>query len=203
MLSFCGRKTPEEYMEKEIQWYDSMDLSVEEIGKHAKIWMKCACEDRYINSNYGYLIYHPGNFRQYKFCLETLQHTPDSRRAIMIYTRPSIQIEHNIRGMSDFICTIAHQFFIRFGKLISVVEMRSNDCVFGMMNDFAWFATVQERLLKNLQEQKYPELEMGELIYIANSWHLYERHFDMLDTICEGTFFYILFYSIDKHGNRL
>ena len=41
---------------------------------------------------------------------------PDSRRALIIFTRPSIWLEYNADGMSDFICTISAQVFIRNGK---------------------------------------------------------------------------------------
>jgi thymidylate synthase len=63
--------------------------------------------------------------------------------------------------------------------------MRSNDAIYGFFNDFAWFATVQERLLNDLRET-YNDLEMGSLVHIANSFHVYERHFDMLDKMVSG-----------------
>ena len=43
---------------------------------------------------------------------------PDSRRAQMIYNRPSIWVEYNDEGgKSDFICTNAQTFYIRDGVL--------------------------------------------------------------------------------------
>ena len=44
----------------------------------------------------------------------------------------------NCQGMSDFICTNAVSYMIRDDELISVVQMRSNDVVYGYKNDYAW-----------------------------------------------------------------
>jgi thymidylate synthase len=85
-------------------------------------------------------------------------------------------------GMSDFICTLAHHFFIRDNKLHSVVNMRSNDAIYGFFNDFYWFATIQQRLLQDVNKF-YQEVEMGQMYYNANSFHVYERHFNMLNLI--------------------
>ena len=137
MLEFNGRKTPKKYVQAETEWYDSMDLSVEEIGKSASIWNDICDENGFINSNYGYLCFHPGNHCQFQNATKELKSNPDSRRSIIIYTRPSIQYEYNSGGKSDFICTLSHQFMIRNNKLQSVVQMRSNDAVFGLFNDLA------------------------------------------------------------------
>ena len=143
------RKSPQKYIQKEIEWYDSQDLSVKEIGKHAKLWFNICTKDdaQEINSNYGYLIYNVKNFSQFDNTLKELQKNPFSRRAIMIYNRPSMHYDYNRNGMSDFVCTLGHQFFIRNNKLISIVEMRSSDMWRGYISDLFWFATVQERLL--------------------------------------------------------
>jgi len=181
-ISVKGRKTPKKYIQKELDWYDSQSLDVTEIGKTAKIWLDVSSKDNKINSNYGYLIYSDENFNQYENCKKALIENASTRRAIMIYTRPSMQVEYNKDGMSDFICTNYHHFFIRKGKLHSIVSQRSSDAIFGLMNDYPWFAEVQQRLLKDLQEF-YPELEMGFLQMNMDSLHVYERHFDLIQKI--------------------
>ena len=76
--------------------------------------------------------------------------------------------------------TLSHiPHFIRNNKLISIVEMRSTDFWRGFFSDFPWFATVQQRLLNDLKET-YKDLEIGQLIWISNSAHLYEMHFDLM-----------------------
>lgn len=163
-----------------------MDLSVKEISKHAKIWSQVCSKTpaQVVNSNYGYLIYNEENFSQYQNTLDELIKNMYSRRAIMIYNRPSMHYDYKEMGKSDFICTLGHQFFIRDNKLISIVEMRSTDMMYGFFSDFPWFSIVQERLLHDLKTI-YPELTMGQLIWISNSGHLYEKHFEIVKKIID------------------
>jgi len=184
IVKLNGRQTPLKYVEQELKWYDSQDLSVDEIGKHAELWLKICSIDNKVNSNYGYLIYSNDNHNQYKNALLQLMRSKHSRRAIMIYNRPSMHTDSMKLGMSDFICTLAQHFFIRDNKLHSIVNMRSNDAIYGFFNDFYWFATVQERFLQDVNKY-YKEVKMGSLYYNANSFHVYERHFNMLNLIFE------------------
>jgi thymidylate synthase len=193
VLKFNGRKTPEKYVAEELKWYDSEDRSVKDIGEKATIWKSVADKDGIINSNYGWMIYSEENHSQYLNVLSDLNENPDSRRAVMIYNRPTMHQDAVENGRNDFVCTFGQQFFVRDNKLVSVVNMRSNDAIYGLFNDFYWFATVQERLLKDLNAARYtqydtPRLEMGELIHTANSFHVYEKHFPMLEKICTTDF---------------
>lgn len=180
------RKSPKKYIQQEIEWYDSQDLSVKHIGQHAKIWLDVCSKDekQEINSNYGYLIYSEKNCKQYENTLLELIKNSFSRRAIMIYNRPSMHYDYKENGKSDFICTLGQQFFIRDNKLISIVEMRSTDMMYGFFSDFPWFSTVQERLCNDLKNT-YPNISLGQLIWISNSGHLYEHHFETITKIVE------------------
>jgi thymidylate synthase len=173
------RKTPVKYCAAELEWYLSQDLSTEFIGKKAKIWRDVSCNNGFVNSNYGYLIFSDENGRQYDHALQELIDHPESRRAAMVYNRPSIWTEYNADGRSDWICTFATQHMIRNGELVSVVNMRSNDLIYGLFNDFFWQAWVHDRLHADLKKH-YPNLEPGRIVWVANSLHVYERHFDML-----------------------
>lgn len=173
------RRTPTKYCAAELEWYLSQDLSVDFIGKKAKIWRDVACDDGFINSNYGYLIFSEENGYQYHHVLTELRKNPESRRAAMVYNRPEIWFDYNLNGRSDWICTFATQHMIRNGELVSVVNMRSNDVIFGFFNDFFWQAWVHDRLHADLK-QTYSDLEPGRIVWVANSFHVYERHFDML-----------------------
>lgn len=183
-LEFNGRKSSKKYIEAELKWYDSQNLDIEEISKSASLWKQVCNKDNKVNSNYGYLIYSKENGNQYQEVLKKLEKNPYSRQALMVYTRPSIHKDASENGMNDFICTLGHQFFIRNDKLYSVVMMRSCDIIYGFMNDFAWFATVQERLYNDLIKT-YPNLDMGDLVHISSSLHLYEKHFELVKTMCE------------------
>lgn len=168
-------KVNEDYVNREIEWYRSMSRNVNDIpGGAPAAWKACAAADGSINSNYGFLVWSPENHDQYANVLAELRRAPESRRAQMIYTRPSIWKEYNRDGMSDFICTDAVQYFIRDGALVADVRMRSNDVVFGFKNDRAWQAHVHERLADDLQ------VPVGPMIWHAGSLHVYERHWSLV-----------------------
>lgn len=180
------KKSPVKYFQRELDWYDSQDLCAKDIGQHAKMWLSVCTKDdkQLINSNYGYLVYSKANGSQFDNVLKELVNNSFSRRALMIYNRPSMHYDYCVNGMSDFVCTLGQQFFIRDNELISVVEMRSSDMMYGFFSDFPWFSTVQQRLFVELK-QYYPELTMGKLIWVSNSAHLYERHFNVVSEIVE------------------
>lgn len=164
----------EDYVERELEWYKSMSLYVEDIpGKTPAIWQQVADRSGKINSNYGWAIWHKDNYLQYSRVLNELTFSPNSRRAVMIYTRPSMWEDYNRDGMSDFMCTNAVQYMIRDDQLIAVVQMRSNDVVFGYRNDYAWQKYVADRLSVDLNLTKEPHI-----IWHVGSLHVYERHFD-------------------------
>jgi thymidylate synthase len=165
----------EEYVQHELDWYLSTSLNVNDIpGGPPKIWQQVSDENGFINSNYGWCIFHPDNGFQYDRAKEELINNPWSRRAIMIYNRPTMHMDYNANGMSDFMCTNAVQYMIRDGKLNAVVQMRSNDVVFGYKNDYAWQKFVLDKLAADL------EVTPGRIIWNAGSLHVYERHFKLV-----------------------
>lgn len=172
---FILREQNNEYIERELAWYKCQSLYVKDIpGNTPEIWNKIASSDGKINSNYGWCIFSDENHNQYDNVLNELKINRDSRRASMIYNRPSMHIDYKLNGMNDFICTFSNQFFIRNDKLVSLYIMRSNDAIFGYNNDYAWAKWVQEKLANDLS------IEPGDLIWSASSLHVYERHFNYL-----------------------
>ena len=165
----------EEYIAKEIEWYKSESLNVYDMENPPKIWQQIADKNGYINSNYGWMIYSEGNGNQYLKVLKELKNNPSSRRAEMIYTRPSMHLDYNRNGMSDFCCTLGVDYLIRDNKLYAVVKMRSNDGWAGFRNDYAWQQYIQSSLAFQLG------LECGDIIWQPSSLHLYERQFYLVD----------------------
>lgn len=184
-MDFGPRKTPSKYVQKELNWYLSEDLNIKGHVDDIEIWTKVCDKDGFINSNYGNLVFSKENFKQYQHVLDELIAHPDSRRALIIYTRPSIWLEYNADGMSDFICTISAQVFIRNNKLYYINSMRSQDAIFGMFSDVEWASYVYQRLFNDLKEH-YPELGIGTINWNCGSFHLYEKHFEMLREIVEA-----------------
>ena len=92
----------------------------------------------------------------------------------MVYNRPSIWAEYNENGKNDFICTNAVTYYIRDEKLHCVVQMRSNDVVFGYRNDYAWQKYVLDEMSHELM------IETGDIHWQVQNLHVYERHFDLV-----------------------
>ena len=147
-------KPNKEYIDAEIDWYLSGSTNINDIygdeRDPPKAWQMSANKYGEINSNYGYLVFDDKWFRQYDNVVNELTLNKDSRRACMIYNRPSIWTEFNENGKSDFICTNAVTYYIRNDELQCVVQMRSNDVVFGYKNDYAWHQYILNTLAKDL-----------------------------------------------------
>jgi len=164
-----------DYVQREIEWYKSCSRNVNDIpGKTPAIWEQVSDKDGMINSNYGWCIFSSENGYQYTNCVKALKNDPDTRRAIMIYTRPSMQVDYNSNGMSDFMCTNTVQYLQRDGAVHAVVQMRSNDAIFGYKNDRAWQDYVLEMVADETGYRK------GNIYWNAGSLHVYERHFNLV-----------------------
>ena len=167
----------EDYIKREIEWYESQSLAVCDIpGETPQIWNQISDTYGVVNSNYGYLIYSERNGYQYKNVLDTLRNDPGSRQATMVYTRPSIHTDAFLRGRQDFICTNAVNYFLRDNQLHAVVQMRSNDIMFGYRNDYAWQDYTLNNLVTELNYEGNQYIK-GTITWQAASLHLYERHF--------------------------
>jgi thymidylate synthase len=166
----------EDYVQREIQWYESQSLNVNDIPPPVpQIWKQVATPEGFINSNYGWCIYSGDNCDQFMSCVDTLKKDPESRRAIMIYTRPSMQFQYNLNGMSDFMCTNTVQYLIRNGEVHAIVNMRSNDCIYGLKNDLAWQKHILTRVSNEL------DVPIGDIIWQCGSLHIYQKHFYLVD----------------------
>ena len=171
----------EEYAKNEVAWYLSTSLSIHDMQKPIpKIWKEIAskCKGR-INSNYGWCIFSENNYEQFNKTLECLIKDKHSRQAVMIYIRPSIHEDAFADGMKDFMCTYAVQILIRNNELHYIVNMRSNDAIFGYKNDRYWHNIVFNMCLERLSKE-YTDLEKGNLYWNAGSLHIYPRHFHLI-----------------------
>lgn len=168
------------YIDAELNWYNSQSTNINDIYLNSDkeppaAWKMTANEHGEINSNYGHLIYSDKYGAQFDMALSELLQNPDSRRASMIYTRPSIWCEYNENGKNDFICTNSVTYYIREGKLDCVVQMRSNDVIFGYRNDYAWQKAVLDDMAFMLKV--FP----GDIVWQVQNLHVYERHFNLVN----------------------
>lgn len=171
-----------EYIQDEIRWYYSMSRKPEDLRSTPKIWKDITDFNGYVNSNYGWCLFsnehtdtYEHNHDQYKNVLHTLKKHPSSRQAVAIYTRPSMHRDAFTDGRSDFMCTNTVQYVIRKGKLDTIVNMRSNDAVFGYKNDWAWQWHISQKLAEDL------DCPVGTIYWQTGSLHVYERHFKFVE----------------------
>lgn len=172
-----------EYANNEISWYLSQSLNVNDISNTPTIWKNISSKYNEVNSNYGWCVFNENNYNQYNYALNELINNPNSRRAVMMYNRPSMVYDYNKDGMDDYMCTYSTQELIRNNKLIHIVNQRSMDAVFGYKNDRYWAYYISKKLindLKNNNKFKYLENE-PEIIWLCGSLHLYERHFKFIN----------------------
>jgi len=171
------------YIDAELAWYESGSTNINDIHGAEKdppaAWQYAANDNGEINSNYGHLVDSPKFYDQYYNAIDELIKNPDSRRAQMVYNRPSIWVEYNENGKSDFICTNAQTFYIRNNRLHMVSQMRSNDVIFGYKNDYAWAQHLMDRAVSDLHQAGY-ELTKGDLTWQVMNLHVYERHFNLV-----------------------
>ena len=175
----------QEYIDKEIAWYESMSTNINDIYGEERdapaAWKYAADKHGNINSNYGKLVFSEEYYQQFASTVFELDRNRDTRRATMVYTRPSIWTEYNKGGMSDFICTNAVTYYIRNDMLHAVVQMRSNDVVFGYKNDYAWQRYMMKKVCNMYNDiNPFDEINPGMLFWQVQNLHVYERHFNLV-----------------------
>jgi thymidylate synthase len=182
----------EAYINQELLWYHNMSTNIKDIyGEHRNppaAWQYAANSHGEINSNYGKLIFSDTYNNQYDNVLTELLENPDGRRATCVYNRPNIWLDYKDNGKNDFICTNAVSYYIRDGLLHSVVQMRSNDVVFGYKNDYAWQMHIVQKLCDDYNFRRFERTSNGNgkaiepalMTWQVQNLHVYERHFDLV-----------------------
>jgi thymidylate synthase len=174
-----------EYVDAEIEWYKSKSTNINKLaeiyGKSPVAWQYSANKYGEINSNYGTLIFSDKYYNQFEKVLAELLKNPDSRRAQLIYNRPSIWVEFNEDNKNDFICTNAQTFYIRDNKLHLVSQMRSNDSCYGYKNDFQWAKYLMNEMVNRYNtETEFEKIQEGDIIWQVMNLHVYEKHFSLV-----------------------
>jgi thymidylate synthase len=184
--SYNARKFNLDYAKFEMLWYLTGDRYNDSITRSASMWKDLEQPDGGgWNSNYG----------QYWFALD---HLPDGRSGIdwvvdqLTIDKDSIQsvipmlrTDHLFKGNKDVVCTQCISFRIRENRLYMSVNMRSQDAMWGFTNDTVCFSILHEMVYVMLRDTIYPDLIMASYTHKVDSFHVYERHFDMLDQIID------------------
>lgn len=214
--NYIVRKPKEPYQTNELEWFISQSRNVQDLKSFAgfipKIWNSICDTDGIINSNYGWCCLSEENGSQFYNAMKHLEKDKNSRRAIMIYNRPSMHkdwsdgriTKSTHKGLivkdyswhyltdkeyskisGDFMCCQNNHFIIRDNKLVMTVHMRSLDAVYGYNADYIWFDWIFNKAVQYLKKT-YENLERGEMVIYADSVHVYEKHYEDLKK--EATF---------------
>ena len=171
-------KRNEEYIEAEIKWYHKQSLNVNDLfdiyGQEVQIWKDVADKHGNINSNYGWCIFSEANGSQYSNVVGKLLQDYKTRQAQMIYSRPTMHRDAVSFNRKDFMCTNYVQYYVKAEYLHATVHMRSNDAIFGFINDYAW----QKHVLSLVADAV--DLKIGPITWFADSLHIYRRHWDLI-----------------------
>lgn len=178
ITDFAPRKMNLAYAKREWLWYLGADPKDDSICQHATAWAKLKQEDGTFYSNYGQYLFgeqHLGKPTQFEYIIRTLRDDIHSRRASMTLLKQ----EHLFADNTDVVCTYAINFFVEGKHLNMTVMMRSNDVIWGFTNDafcfWQLYLFVYQILLTHV-----PDLQMGSYTHLANSMHVYDRHYMMI-----------------------
>jgi thymidylate synthase len=173
------------YTKAEFDVYSKGSVSVDDFGAISKFWLNLGNPDGTVNSAYGHLIFFDRSCGNPTF-EDSVMRSPwewarlalltdkDTRQAIIKFHKRT----HLWVGNKDQTCTVYGNFLIRDNRLHLIVHMRSNDVVKGLVYDMPWFCYLMERMRHELSENGYHDLQLGDYIHIADSFHVYEPDFE-------------------------
>lgn len=101
-----------------------------------------------------------------------------SRQAVLNIYSSNLDLEEKTK---DVPCTETLQFLIRGDKLHMIVNMRSNDIIWGTQYDVFMFTCLQEVIANTLG------VELGYYYHNAGSFHVYEDSYNILADMADGT----------------
>jgi len=178
--SYIAREFNLDYAKFEMLWYLTGDKWDDSITSSASMWSELRQSDGSWFSNYGQYWFGP-NSNGFNWVVDQLIKDKDSRQAII----PMLNKDHLFIGNVDIVCTYSVGFRIRENHLYMSVNMRSQDAIWGFTNDTFCFSVLHEMVYVMLRDSGYDDLIMGSYTHKVDSFHVYERHFEMLDKLIE------------------
>lgn len=169
-----SRKMSMSYAVGEFIYYITGNNTLDFIQYYSKQFKNFTDDGKTINSAYGYRIFGYSNlfeFNQWEFIKNKLKQDPDTRQAIIHLHMP------NNKPTNDELCTLTLQFMIRDNKLNLLVNMRSNDIIWGYTYDVFNFTLLQELMANELN------IPIGKYYHNAASMHIYERDWNKLENL--------------------
>ncbi|NCD07479.1 MAG: hypothetical protein EOL97_15325, partial [Spirochaetia bacterium] len=105
--------------------------------------------------------------------VKKLKMDPASRQIIL----PILRIEDVIKDTKDIPCTLTFQLLLRDDKLNMIVNMRSNDIIWGLPYDVFSFTNFQQVVANELG------VKLGWYCHRPGSFHIYSTHYELFEKI--------------------
>lgn len=167
IITLKDRKFPIKGALAEFLWYMTKNPSIEIITPFLKHWANYSDDGKVVNSNYGFCA---GN--QVSNIIEKLKKDPSSRQGVINLYNQDFSDYYG----KDTVCTPYYQLLIRDNRLNMIVNARSRDIIRGECIDQFTFTLLQEIIANELgYDVGYYQVNIGSL-------HIYEEHYNMLDT---------------------
>jgi len=170
------------YIKRETALFDVGETSAAIMGTASSMWRAIKNPDGTINANYGYMVYYlrdtPASFSQWEWCQNRLTKNIHSLQAYMHFNRPKDQFINNL----DQPCTVFTQFTVEHNHLNFHSYMRSNDIIYGMPYNIAYFQLLQQRMLAYLNGRGH-NLKTGYIHHNTTLLHLYIDKMDIARSI--------------------
>jgi thymidylate synthase len=160
----------------EFCWHAAGSDQVDFISYYTERWRDFSDDGTTIaGSCYGKKMFasDAGGKNQWSRAIDLLRDDPDTRRAVISFQGSA---DTSLQG-KDVACATSLQFLVRNHALHAVVNMRSNDGVWGLPYDLFVFTMFQELMAISLN------LSLGHYNHTASSLHIYERHYELAERV--------------------
>lgn len=156
----------------ELFWYLSGSASLRFIKYYIKKYEKESEDGATVHGAYGPRLFDAQGVNQVQNVIDQLREKPRTRRAVIqIFDAADLSKPHG-KHRKEVPCTSTLQFLMPNGKLALVVNMRSNDALYGLPHDVFAFTMLQELVARTLG------VEVGKYVHFVGSLHLYEDKLD-------------------------
>lgn len=139
----------------------------------SSFWEKICDSNGYINSNYGYYVFHQKTSEdktQLQWIREKFIENIDTRKALI-----NINAIKHKTNTKDFPCTVGLLFRIEDNTLNCDVQSRSTDVITGLPYDMGFFSVVTELLASLLSKDLNTEIKLGYVAMHASFTQIYDK----------------------------
>ena len=179
ILNCPPRNLSYDFMYREAWWILSGQNRVDLLASHAPSIRRFSDDGIRLSGAYG-----PKVVDQIGYVVDTLNHDPSSRQAV-------INIWRERPGMSkDIPCTLSAQFLIRDNHLHMVITMRSSDMWLGLPYDVFTFTMLACQVGLELNKFHGLNLKLGNCYHTAASRHVYMSDWEKIQSVNSQNLFH-------------